>query len=275
VNTPAQKASATVSNCNIALFDILGFKKLIESSEASATLDVLSEFVNFATLSLEYGVPPQGRISIRVFQDTLVAYTVSDSAEDLRCLVSYCCIVIAGAFHRGIFLRGAITSGPVLISDYAILGRAFVLAYEMEQAQNWAGAWVDEKCITPVISESLGSLVVRYAIPLKKGPVQMAWVLNWPLIICQYGLKHLAEGWDILVEQGESTWDSRQKIQEVDMFLTHLVHHAFEPEPEKGSTAAQHVRPTWEGDLHLYLTALPEYQQKFAKFAKKSTDGTS
>jgi hypothetical protein len=157
--------------CHIALFDILGFRQIIQAP-GNASIETLGEFVQRAqALTTISGESCAGRVEHRIFQDTLVAYTVDDSQEDLRCLLEYSCATIAFSFVSGMYLRGAITTGEVLLSSYAAMGQAFVRAYEMEQAQDWIGGWMDDRCVEGEPTELISSyLVVRHPIPLKPGP---------------------------------------------------------------------------------------------------------
>lgn len=259
-----QQLKVEARRCHIALFDILGFRKLIQTP-GDTSIKTLEQFVRRAQDLM--GISEEsctGRVAHRIFQDTLVAYTVDDSPNDLRCLVEYSCAIIAFSFIDGMYLRGAITTGEVLLSSYATIGQAFVRAYEMEQAQDWIGGWMDECCSdgepTDLISKHL---IVRYPIPLKAGPVQAGWALNWPICItyAQGGILGLAEAWKSLVfEHGDSTWEVRRKIINLNSFLTMAAAGNWRPKGIGKCSHGEsvHLPKGWLADYALWSTILPE-----------------
>jgi hypothetical protein len=249
--------------CHIALFDILGFRQLIQAP-GNASVQMLEQFVQRAQeLTTISGESCTGRVAHRIFQDTLVAYTVDDSPNDLRCLVEYSCAIIAFSFIGSMYLRGAITTGAVLLSSYATIGQAFVRAYEMEQAQDWVGGWMDDLCVegesTDLISRHL---IVRHPIPLKVGPVRAGWALNWPICItcAPGGVRRLAEAWRTLIPQGDTTWEVRRKLINLNNFLTVGAAGNWHPKGvgkcSHGETI--HLRPGWVADYVLWSNTLPE-----------------
>ena len=266
--------------CHLALFDILGFRQIIQAP-GNASIETLGEFVQRAqALTTISGESCAGRVEHRIFQDTLVAYTVDDSQEDLRCLLEYSCATIAFSFVSGMYLRGAITTGEVLLSSYATMGQAFVRAYEMEQAQDWIGGWMDDRCVEGEPTELISSyLVVRHPIPLKAGPVQAGWALNWPICIAcaPGGVRRLAEAWVSLVPQGDTTWEVRRKLMNLNTFLTKAAAANWRPKGVVKCSHGEsiHVGPGWLADYALWSAMLPEmggaaYEHAQSPLKKKS-----
>ena len=249
--------------CHIALFDILGFRQLIQAP-GKVSVDALGQFVERAhALRTVSGESCAGRVEHRIFQDTLVAYTVDASRDDLRCLLEYSCAVIAFSFVEGMYLRGALTTGDVLVSSYAIIGEAFVRAYEMEQAQDWVGGWMDDRCVDGEPTDLIARyLVVRHPIPLKAGPVRAGWALNWPICItcAPGGVRRLAEAWRTLIPQGDTTWEVRRKLINLNTFLTKAAAGNWQPKGVGKCSHGEriHLGPGWVADYALWASTLPE-----------------
>lgn len=264
MNEYQQELSVESRKCHIALFDILGFRQLIQTP-GHASINTLEGFVQRAhDLTGISGESCTGRVAHRIFQDTLVAYTVDDSPDDLRCLVEYSCAIIAFSFMGGMYLRGAITTGEVLLSSYATIGQAFVRAYEMEQAQDWIGGWMDDQCLEGDPIDLISRhLIVRYPIPLKTGPVRAGWALNWPICVTfgQRGVLSLAEAWHNLVfSHGDSTWEVRRKLINLNSFLTMAAAGNWHPKGVGKCSHGEsiHLPQGWLADYILWSKVGPE-----------------
>lgn len=252
--------------CHIALFDILGFRQLIEH-DSTKSYALLSAFIQQTKSILSrLGEGCEGRVQVRVFQDTVVAYSSNDDEMSLRCLLRYSCSLIGEAFAEGVALRGAVTTGEVLLSETAVIGSAFIRAYEMEQSQEWVGGLVDEASVGKRADEDgenpFEETLTRYAVPRKGGPVRVEWAINWPRVMALHCEKKILRGWLALVEQGERFWQVRRKIDEVDSFLSHLVQYKWAPAGparcEHGDVL-QHPRATWLNMLGEYRVTDPEW----------------
>lgn len=251
--------------CNLALFDILGFKQIIESQpldKAIKSLGNLEQIVN--DLLCREGKGSPNRLEVRWFQDTLIIISAGDKNQQLSSLIQYCSTLLASTFSEGIFLRGAVTHGEVYITPTAALGKPIIDAYVMEQNQDWIGCWVDLECIKAAsretkhwLAESI--IILPYPVPFKNGALRSEFVLNWPLcLISESGLKALQQGWDRLVAGVHPSWEILRKIRNTDAFLQFLVAHKWKPQPESHSSASM-VKPQWLADHKLY-SLLEDYR---------------
>jgi hypothetical protein len=178
----------------IALFDILGFKATVEDN---LLVHVVREFEGLLTsadfyldrIIRGYGWRGSSLVSYTVFSDTIIVSTHDISLRAFYTLVKFCQILMGRSFYSCLPLRGAITKGNVFIRDKITVGMPIIRAYQMEQAQDWVGCWVDEECVTSTeaeieaaaASENIGwkRALLKYNIPLKSGATNQHWALNW------------------------------------------------------------------------------------------------
>jgi len=168
----------------IALFDILGFKQIVESNALDEVVKTFAKFVIGASMTRSFvtHVYEPAEISFRLFSDTILVHSRDDSKEAFLNMVRFSQALVGMMFQDGILLRGAITKGPVFISDDVFIGTPIVRAYQMEQEQEWVGCWLEDSCIDSINSEYMAKLandIVEYHIPLKTGGVKTRLALNW------------------------------------------------------------------------------------------------
>ena len=171
----------------IALFDILGFKQIVERNLLDRVVKAFASFIIGTSMARKFvtDVYEQAEISYRIFSDTILVYSEKDTKEALLNMVRFCQLMVSMMFADGILLRGAITKGDVFISEEngVFVGKPIVRAYLMEQDQEWVGCWIDDQCIEAINAEYLVRLmnddIVEYEVPLKSGDVKRRLALNW------------------------------------------------------------------------------------------------
>lgn len=198
----------------VAVFDILGFKGLVERyGEARMPTDVLANEVAGLLGSVQahdygwdtaYHFLAEGGtatpLSCVAFADTLLVFSEGDSPEDLRTVVAAAAGLIHYFLSAASFpypLRGAIATGEFVSAihgsrtaggeDVAVfLGNAVTRAHTLERAQDWCGAVLDpavsgDARFAEVVQEMKDArLLVEYAIPCKDGKACEALAVGWP-----------------------------------------------------------------------------------------------
>ena len=197
-------------NCFIALFDILGFKRMLERSghklknfvsnfSTSFHRDLINNIDNFPG-NIIYSENGTYRRAIRtmIYSDSVILYSGGEDELDFAYMITYSGMLVYSAIQLGFPLRGAITYGNCIITDSFILGNPIVKAYDLEQSQDWAGCIIDkdllrdysylsklskqekermERRLNALIADTL---ILKYEIPKKCGEVTEDWALNWP-----------------------------------------------------------------------------------------------
>ena len=128
---------AIYSDCLVSYFDILGFRHMIDAWEPEQIKSGLD-----ALLALSSHDFPLRRVTQRgltTFSDHVVRTVPLDGlgSEETLATVQFELSEIqqiqANLAVNGIFVRGAMTRGPIYINDEIVFGPALVHAYEMEQ----------------------------------------------------------------------------------------------------------------------------------------------
>ena len=132
-----ESETTVYSDCLVSYFDILGFRHMIDSWEPEQIRSALE-----ALLALSSQDFPLRRVTLRglsTFSDHVVRTAPLDGldADHILATVQFELSQIqhiqANLAVNGIFVRGAMTRGPIYISDEIVFGPALVHAYEMEQ----------------------------------------------------------------------------------------------------------------------------------------------
>jgi len=262
----SQKKNGSIVPSYLALFDILGFKQIIESqplNAASKSLGNLERIVN--DLRGRKGIESPDHLDVRWFQDTLIITASGNTNRHLSSIIKYCSALLALTFSEGIFLRGAITQGELYITATAALGKPIVRAYAMEQNQEWVGCWFDLECVKGADKEAKrwlreSNMIFPYAVPFKDGAVRSEFVLNWPLcLISECGFKALRSGWDKLALEGQHSWEVHRKVHNTDAFLQFLVAQKWRPKPQPHSSDSS-IKSHWLANHDLY-SLLEDYRE--------------
>lgn len=201
--------SATLSRdaVYVALFDILGFSKLVEQNELDRVADAYSRakevFKNilshinevnkgFTDISVEY----------RSFSDTFLIYTSKTGEDAFLSLLAACDGLFIGGIENKLPLRGAIAQGEIIVQAGMEIGRPIVDAYRNEQRQEWSGCWISDQCLSgfDVSKYFADKSLVQYEIPLKDGEGKKYVAFNW--------VKSLA--WKVLYENKKNDFEVEQ-----------------------------------------------------------------
>lgn len=142
----------------MAFVDILGFKNMISNSRFDEILDVYWHFMNEGlsnpTLGLGYAVDMEdqddeaiklknfnkalSKTSYQYFSDCIVIAVPCINAEALAVIIEICNYIQESMFgcSQPVFLRGAITKGPLYINNKKsiVFGKALVEAYQAESS---------------------------------------------------------------------------------------------------------------------------------------------
>jgi nitroreductase len=134
----SSKSEATLyRDCLVSYFDILGFRHMVEVWGPEKIRVALAELLSLSSQDF-----PLRRVTLRglsTFSDHVVRTVPLDGldADQLLATVQFELSEIqhiqANLAIKGIFVRGAVTRGPIYISDEIVFGPALVRAYELEQ----------------------------------------------------------------------------------------------------------------------------------------------
>lgn len=200
--------------CTVALCDILGFTKLIETVPLET---VIEKPLVWFRKALHYAIhkagfpfePPsleklrdQKRLGIGWFSDTVLLYTLEDTDENVRDLIQTVGWLL---FETTMSLdwtrvRGAIAHGEVYVDPDAsiFVGKPIIEAFQLEKEQQWSGCAVapsgEDRLRQIVREEELrtdllpfdkrhimpGLWLTRYPVPLKKGRNSLL-AVDWTL----------------------------------------------------------------------------------------------
>jgi nitroreductase len=124
-------------DCLVSYFDILGFRHMVEVWGPEKIRVGLAELLSLSSQDF-----PLRRVTLRglsTFSDHVVRTVPLEGldAEQLLMTLQFELSEIqhiqANLATRGIFVRGAVTRGPIYINDEIVFGPALVHAYELEQ----------------------------------------------------------------------------------------------------------------------------------------------
>jgi hypothetical protein len=172
-------------------FDILGYKDLIINNELDTIVEIynksLSDLAEKAVLiegKHDYArVHDQQPVKCLAFSDTIILYQDSSlyipkikikghsllEIQSLKIFVETVCYLLRLSFERGIPIRGAVSYGRYYATEKGcFLGRPIVEAYNMEKAQNWAGA-----VICSSIQEKFYDIGTHLMRELKRGNIDI------------------------------------------------------------------------------------------------------
>jgi hypothetical protein len=212
-----------LSHRYIALFDILGFKSILDHNEVTRVAEAFVIFKKkievYASLAHVWGEESPIRYSL--FSDTVFLYSIDDSPAAFEFMTLAAQMLLGNSLTYGLPMRGAITKGDVFVDNDVFIGQAIVDAYLMEQQQEWIGCWVADDCVSDA-----SCVLTRYRIPLKSGPVTLRWAINWgPLLMLRN--EDLEAGVRARFLMADRTpqdlpWDVERKIINTLAFLKHV-----------------------------------------------------
>lgn len=179
--------------CFVALFDILGFKDIVETGNLKDVWRTYSDLRSSPRAVKENLQSWFKRevINIETFSDTFLIYTSdftnkqqNEIDEDFDAVLTVCDVLFHSANNNAIPIRGAITAGELIVDKGIYIGEPIVEAYKMEKQQDWIGCWIDEKAIKRISKKRLdrqikGKLILSYNIPFSNGDIINCYVYNW------------------------------------------------------------------------------------------------
>jgi hypothetical protein len=186
----------------VALLDILGFRKLIARTPLQGLAERNERVIANAEATLQHPLMDLGKeptlfpgsnqtplCQLHVFSDTVVLISHDDTDESCAKLLVYGWRVAQGLTAMGFPVRGAVSFGEMHSNParHVFLGRALTEAYELEQAQDWAGialspsldAKIGAISRHPVFSRITDLIICEYDVPMKTGVRQRLQTLNW------------------------------------------------------------------------------------------------
>lgn len=180
-------------NRAVAYFDILGFKKRIETTP----LEIISSDYERIIIQtdgeffIDNGQITRREVCYRyIFSDSLFLIAKEDTEESFVDMFSYAWRMMQEFIVSGFALRGAISYGEVYanIDANVFVGQAIVDAAVLEGQQEWIGAVVNDDVIrrysnifenNDIQSEVLRRLLPIHDVPLKNGKCKEYHVINW------------------------------------------------------------------------------------------------
>ena len=223
----------------VALFDILGFSKLVKSGELERVLnsyvgirDELKRMKEHINTLLNTDV-----ITIQLFSDTFLFYSTDVNDKAFTALLAMCEALFISTIKNGLSIRGAITVGNLMISKGAVIGKPIVEAHIHEELQDWMGCLITEKCKSQISKEEFDEClksctILEYEIPLKSGEVSKKHAFNWIKSI-EWALRFENGGKLVTKEQlmkatsfldgNPNCWQARCKISNTRQFRKYAI----------------------------------------------------
>ncbi|PLK43517.1 hypothetical protein [Emticicia sp. TH156] len=182
----------------IAYFDYLGFAQFIENNDQEYQNRIVNNIFRDIEMALsnrkfkpsKYGVIADltdNKINCINFSDTVVFWTDDDSLESLQNILKVTHAFTWFSIDYSFPLRGSLVCGELTTNHFhhtsnngaiyntnSVHGKGLVLAYSKAEAQNWAGAVIDESVIerikflgeTPI--DVLDEYAIKYKVPYKE-----------------------------------------------------------------------------------------------------------
>jgi len=217
----------------VAFCDILGFKNKIfrenlydfskKYENAIGIIDYLSKSISkILNLEDEPKLFPKHEVDEQwcekyIFSDAIILISKSNSEEDILKLMIHTWRLSQVFLSIGLPFRGGIVFDEIYLSKGIVLGKALILAYELEQVQDWIGVSIDDsivknypnlKCQMEDQSTLLGHLFPKYLVPCKGGTTRRLHVVSWRFnFVAQNGTRSLfdAKGGQDVINKIEQT----------------------------------------------------------------------
>jgi hypothetical protein len=165
----------------VGVFDFLGYKQIMSYSNL---FEVASQFIAISDIVKNCGescnkFELDGKTSkfipgIIQMSDTFVVYTLGREPQDIIQFFWNVHHMLFYAIHSRFPLRGALTTGEMLIGkgqSNILLGPALREAFELEKSQEWSGACIGRSLNSYIdeagIKDDLFPLVLPYDVPFK------------------------------------------------------------------------------------------------------------
>ena len=159
----------------VGVFDILGFKNLIQQTDQEFPRELLTSKLNDLFDALDQDVMQHGKLEYMVFSDTIVIFAPDLKASSYGWFLLQCTILMEKSITIRLPLRGAISVGTSFLSSSPpmVIGPSFLEAHEYCEDQNWIGLLLSPSVTTALRKEGLEPLhhdFVSCDIPLRKMP---------------------------------------------------------------------------------------------------------
>jgi len=189
----------------VALFDVLGYKNLIDQNNVATVASLLRETLQQIPAAVSQWFKKEfpentavdeivSAVKPLVFSDTILLTLNEDAATDTKAgnlfvFFVECAFVQRFMFENGLPLRGAISYGEFYVSDLCFVGKPVVRAYELAQSQDWCGVALTVEAENAWIAlqdkswlHRSASIVIPYDVPLKSMGTSRLISLQWPAI---------------------------------------------------------------------------------------------
>lgn len=171
----------------VAHLDILAVKKAMELSVHRAwtmldeTDQILSQLIHAGTLY-------KNKVKARMLLDTIIAFTVDDTAAALDAILSFANNIFVECLSICVPMRGGISHGDFYYNPEQTLfcGIPFVTAHYLGETSQWMGIIVDDKIVhdsaekVSVLTKRNPPLMVNWDVSHGNSAIKKQWVINWP-----------------------------------------------------------------------------------------------
>lgn len=218
----------------IALFDILGFKNLVQNNDLEKVFETYDSMKKETERNLskinEVSSNYSIKINYRIFSDTFFFYTskINGKSQDainetFEALMAACYFLLRNACRFSLPLRGAMTAGELIVTDNIEIGIPIIDVYEKEKNQDWIGCLITEDCLKRIDNRDSylnQKEILRYKIPLKSGKIKKMYALNW--------LRHepFIDNFDKILNHMElkakNEWEIKRKYRNTRTFIDFL-----------------------------------------------------
>jgi hypothetical protein len=229
-----------VAECFVGLIDILGFSDLVKNGQLKRVYKTyLRTKHSFSAFQRAINRKHDSKVvNAQIFSDTFLVYTDTVGDDRFRAMLAMVGILFVSAMENDLMVRGAVTTGTLIASGRAIIGKPIVDAYAHEQAQEWMGCWFASDSMEGAIpkeylDDSISkSTILKYKIPLKSGDVKEHCALNWVrfMKVLYEGLNGGASITETELRRSTSLlnieglkWDAQRKIINTRAFLKYAI----------------------------------------------------
>jgi hypothetical protein len=122
-------SSTAYQDCTIAYIDILGFRELVRSDQVDTILRAM-RIIRRRLRKIDE--VPNSPLRHTMFSDTIVL-SAELTDEGIETLIHNVAFLTSELFTKGVFCRGAITSGQLYHRGATIFGPALIDAWELER----------------------------------------------------------------------------------------------------------------------------------------------
>lgn len=222
-----------IKNYTVAWLDILGFTNLVEKKPLGDVVNLsLGWFKKALKHSLEKGSWPSNEptlnelqnhphLGIAWFSDTILIYTLEDTDDCIRDLLSSVAILLSETmFKPETRLRCGISYGESIIDpdNSTFVGKPIIEAYKLESSQAWSGGALTESAVWRV-PEALRSgeyadwPLIPYEVPRHCATPISTLAIDWTRVSYPHDSNHLP--WSpSSAAPTEDEWKQKPKICE-------------------------------------------------------------